>query len=82
MSGRTREAGDGIKSRTPAEMLGRGPRPGVERSGTPGAADELFKARGAAESGIIVIAKLKNRDAVAKCQVSNELEFNVKGDCI
>jgi uncharacterized protein (DUF1697 family) len=28
--------GDSIKSRTPAEMLGRGPRPGVKRSGTPG----------------------------------------------
>ena len=30
------EAGDSIKSRTPAELLGWGPRPGVERSGTPG----------------------------------------------
>jgi hypothetical protein len=28
--------GDSVKSRTPAEMLSRGPRPGVERSGTPG----------------------------------------------
>jgi hypothetical protein len=31
----TREAGVSIKSRTPAEMLGWGPRPGAERSGTP-----------------------------------------------
>jgi len=33
---KTRAAGGSIKSRTPAEMLGRGPRPGVERSGTLG----------------------------------------------
>jgi len=31
---KTRTAGGSIKSSTPAEMLGRGPRPGVERSGT------------------------------------------------
>ena len=31
-----REAHDSIKTSTPAEMLGWGPRPGVERSGTPG----------------------------------------------
>ena len=35
------EAGDSIKSRTPAEMLGRGPRPGVERSTTPGTMDQM-----------------------------------------
>jgi hypothetical protein len=28
----------------------------------------------------IVIAKLKNRDAVAKVEASNQLKFNVKGD--
>jgi hypothetical protein len=31
-----REAHDSIKTSTPAEMVGWGPRPGVERSGTPG----------------------------------------------
>src|SRR5437762_11673862 len=37
-----RGAGESIKSRTPAEMLGWGPRPGVERSGTPGAEHTLI----------------------------------------
>jgi hypothetical protein len=40
--GTTRGAGDGIKSRTPAEMLGWGPRPGVERSETPGARRQKY----------------------------------------
>jgi len=45
-------AGDSIKSRTPAEMLGRGPRPGVERSETPGSSTQKnCRARGAAEGG-------------------------------
>src|SRR5262252_4744278 len=33
---KVRGAHDSIKTSTPAEMLGWGPRPGVERSGTPG----------------------------------------------
>ena len=46
----TRGAGDGIKSRTPAEMLGWGPRPGVERSETPGPrSNKTNKAREAAD---------------------------------
>ena len=36
---RARGAAGSIKSRTPAEMLGWGPRPGVERSETPGIGD-------------------------------------------
>src|SRR5215471_12043065 len=36
-----READGGIKTSTPAEMLGWGPRPGVERSGTPGNQPEI-----------------------------------------
>jgi hypothetical protein len=43
-------AGDSIKSRTPAEMLGRGPRPGVKRSGTPGLGFKNFSTRGAGDS--------------------------------
>jgi hypothetical protein len=35
--------GDSIKSSTPAELLGRGPRPGVERSATPGSRREKSK---------------------------------------
>ena len=38
----TRGAGGGIKSRTPAEMLGWGPRSGVELSGTPGARRQKY----------------------------------------
>ncbi len=45
-----RGAGDSIKSRTPAEMLGRRPRPGVERSGTPGTVNWNSRARGAGGS--------------------------------
>ena len=44
-------AGDSIKSSTPAEMLGRGPRPGVKRSGTPGDCPKIMPARGAGDSG-------------------------------
>ena len=39
----TRGAGGGIKSRTPAEMLGWGPRSWVERSGTPGPVVEKIR---------------------------------------
>jgi len=37
-----REAGVSIKTSTPAEMLGWGPRPEVERSGTPGTRSQRF----------------------------------------
>ena len=48
-----RGAGDSVKPRTPAEMLGRGPRPGVERSGTPGNQRQgQFQARGAGRQTI------------------------------
>ena len=49
---RARGAADSIKSSTPAEMLGWGPRPGVERSVTPGTQyKKICKVREAADSG-------------------------------
>jgi hypothetical protein len=45
-------AGDSIKSSTPAEMLGRGPRPGVERSAAEPQVNspKIMTARGAGAS--------------------------------
>ena len=54
----TRGAGVGIKSRTPAEMLGWGPRLGVKRSETPGSRFEPNQSPRAADSRIITIDAL------------------------
>jgi hypothetical protein len=40
---KTRAAGESIKSRTPAGLPGWGPRPGVERSATPGSLEPKVK---------------------------------------
>ena len=44
------EAGASIEPSTPAEMLGQGPRPGVERSGTPGSKEHKNRARETGDS--------------------------------
>ena len=66
-----RGAADSIKSRTPAEMLGRGPRPGVERSGTPGKRTlGMSEARGAADSRINMIHVSQPLSAASRAQRS------------